>query len=227
MAKDKNRPEHRVVRKDVHTEIDPANMVEDPASSQEKPQGGRVLAVGPGKLLDAGARALIGVAEGDEVLFGKYSGAEITLDGTQFTILRESSIVAVGFRETGEIVGKPTTSASSEHSEALGCLQSALTSAIEGRLRMSESYEGVVEEVDGDRVLVVYDVDGKIVEQTYDKSQFIGGQLPEVGTQLAVFVNVVEVQPRRGDSQPDVEGPEPRDEFATCQRKPLSGIVEF
>ena len=65
-----------------------------PDTAKEKPQRGKVLAVGPGKLLDSGERAPIGVAEGDEVLFGKYSGTEIKLDGEEIKILRESDILA-------------------------------------------------------------------------------------------------------------------------------------
>ena len=63
-------------------------------TAKEKPQRGRVLAVGPGKLLDSGERAPIGVVEGDEVLFGKYSGTEIKVDGEEIKILRESDILA-------------------------------------------------------------------------------------------------------------------------------------
>ena len=65
-----------------------------PDSAKEKPQRGKVLAVGPGKLLDSGERAEIGVQEGDEVLFGKYSGTEIKVDGEEIKILRESDILA-------------------------------------------------------------------------------------------------------------------------------------
>ena len=65
-----------------------------PDTAKEKPQRGRVLAVGPGKLLDSGERAAIGVVEGDEVLFGKYSGTEIKVDGEEIKILRESDILA-------------------------------------------------------------------------------------------------------------------------------------
>lgn len=50
--------------------------------------------MGPGKLLDSGERAPIGVVEGDEVLFGKYSGTEIKVDGEEIKILRESDILA-------------------------------------------------------------------------------------------------------------------------------------
>ena len=65
-----------------------------PDTAKEKPQRGKVVAVGPGKLLDSGERAAIGVVEGDEVLFGKYSGTEIRVDDEEIKILRESDILA-------------------------------------------------------------------------------------------------------------------------------------
>ncbi len=65
-----------------------------PDTAKEKPQRGKVLSVGPGKLLDSGERAPIGVVEGDEVLFGKYSGTEIKVDGEEIKILRETDILA-------------------------------------------------------------------------------------------------------------------------------------
>ena len=90
---------------------------------------------------------------------------------------------------------------------------------------MTESYEGIVMDVDGDKVLVVYDVNGDIVEQTYEKSQFIDGRLPDVRTRLAVFVNVAEVQSKPVES--GVEETKHRDESANTRRKPLSGTIEF
>jgi chaperonin GroES len=65
-----------------------------PENAKEKPQQGKVLAVGPGKLLDNGSRAEIGLAAGDIILFGKYSGTEITVDGVEVIILRESDVLA-------------------------------------------------------------------------------------------------------------------------------------
>ena len=65
-----------------------------PDTAQEKPQKGKVLAVGPGKLLDSGNRGQLSVAVGDEVIYGKYSGTEIELDGRDVKILRESDILA-------------------------------------------------------------------------------------------------------------------------------------
>ncbi len=65
-----------------------------PENAKEKPQQGKVLAVGPGKLLDNGDRAKPDLAAGDTVLFGKYSGTEITVDGTEVIILKESDVLA-------------------------------------------------------------------------------------------------------------------------------------
>jgi len=65
-----------------------------PDTAKEKPQRGTVLAVGPGKLLDSGQRGKLSVAVGDEVIFGKYSGSDVEVDGREIKILRESDILA-------------------------------------------------------------------------------------------------------------------------------------
>ena len=66
-----------------------------PDTAKEKPQEGEVVAVGPGKLSDDGNRIPMEVSAGDRVLYGKYSGTEVTVDGDQYLILRESDILAV------------------------------------------------------------------------------------------------------------------------------------
>jgi len=66
-----------------------------PDTAQEKPQRGTVLAVGPGKRLDSGAIAPVGVNVGDTVLYGKYSGTEVTVDGTDYVIIRADEILAI------------------------------------------------------------------------------------------------------------------------------------
>ncbi len=86
--------EDRVVVKQIEAEEKTAGGIVLPDTAKEKPQRGRVLSVGPGKLLDSGERAAIGVAEGDEVLFGKYSGTDIKVDGEEVKILRETDILA-------------------------------------------------------------------------------------------------------------------------------------
>ena len=65
-----------------------------PDTAKEKPQRGRVVAVGPGRLLDSGERCTLSVSVGDEVLFGKYGGTEIEYEGEEVKILRESDILA-------------------------------------------------------------------------------------------------------------------------------------
>ena len=66
-----------------------------PDAAKEKPQEGKVIAAGPGKLNDKGERIPLGVKEGDTVLFGKYSGSEITIDGVEHSIMREDEILAI------------------------------------------------------------------------------------------------------------------------------------
>ncbi len=66
-----------------------------PDTAKEKPQEGEVLAIGNGKLLDTGQRIPIDLKVGDRVLFGKYAGTEIKLDGDEFLILREDDILGV------------------------------------------------------------------------------------------------------------------------------------
>jgi len=66
-----------------------------PDTAKEKPSQGEVMAVGPGKVSDEGARIEMDVNVGDRVLYGKYSGTDVTLDGVEYLILRESDILAV------------------------------------------------------------------------------------------------------------------------------------
>jgi chaperonin GroES len=66
-----------------------------PDSAKEKPQQAEVIAVGNGKLLDSGERASIEVKAGDRILFGKYSGSDIKMDGQDYLILKEDEILGV------------------------------------------------------------------------------------------------------------------------------------
>ena len=66
-----------------------------PDTAKEKPQQGKVVAVGAGKQKDDGKRIALDVKEGDTILFGKYSGQEIKLDGEEFLIMREDEVLAV------------------------------------------------------------------------------------------------------------------------------------
>jgi len=66
-----------------------------PDTAKEKPQEGTVIAVGSGRLLDNGERAVLGVNEGDRVLFAKYGGTEFKLDSEEYLVLKESDILAI------------------------------------------------------------------------------------------------------------------------------------
>lgn len=95
MAKIKIRPlDDRVVVEPMAAEEVTAGGIVLPGSAQEKPQRGTVIAVGPGKLLESGERGQLSIAVGDEVIYGKYGGTEIEVNGTEVKILRESDILA-------------------------------------------------------------------------------------------------------------------------------------
>ena len=66
-----------------------------PDSAKEKPQQGKVFAVGAGKVKDDGSRQPLDVKDGDTILFGKYSGQEIKIDGEDYLIMREDEVLAV------------------------------------------------------------------------------------------------------------------------------------
>ena len=66
-----------------------------PDTAQEKPMRGKVLAVGPGKRLDSGQLAPVDVKVGDTVMYGKYSGTEVNVDGKDYVIIRSDEILAV------------------------------------------------------------------------------------------------------------------------------------
>ena len=84
----------RVVIEPLEAEEKTAGGIVLPDTAKEKPQRGRVVSVGPGRVLDDGSRATISVAKGDEVLFGKYSGNEVKIDGVEYKIMRENDILA-------------------------------------------------------------------------------------------------------------------------------------
>jgi chaperonin GroES len=66
-----------------------------PDTAKEKPQQGQVVAVGPGKISENGAKIAMEVKIGDTVLYGKYSGTEVTVDNEDYLIMRESDILAI------------------------------------------------------------------------------------------------------------------------------------
>ena len=66
-----------------------------PDTSNEKPQEGSVLSVGPGRVLDSGKRVEMDVKAGDSVLFAKYAGTEVKLDGDEYLVIREGDLLAI------------------------------------------------------------------------------------------------------------------------------------
>lgn len=84
----------RVVVEPLESEEKTAGGIFLPDTAKEKPQKGRIVAVGAGKLLKDGTRTEMSVKQGDTVLFGKYSGTEIKVEGKEFLIMRESDLLA-------------------------------------------------------------------------------------------------------------------------------------
>ncbi|MCA1988545.1 MAG: co-chaperone GroES [Desulfarculus sp.] len=85
----------RVIVKRMEEEQKTAGGIIIPDSAKEKPQQGKVLAVGPGKVLEGGTRVDMTVKEGDLVLFGKYAGSEVKIDGEEVLIMREDDILGI------------------------------------------------------------------------------------------------------------------------------------
>jgi chaperonin GroES len=85
----------RVVVKAVARETVTKSGIVLPDTASEKPQEGEILAVGPGKVLDNGKRVALEVKVGQRVLFAKYAGTEVKMDGEEYLILRESDIVSI------------------------------------------------------------------------------------------------------------------------------------
>lgn len=85
----------RVVVKPSDPEEKSSGGIILPDTAKEKPQEGTIIAVGPGKVSDAGSKIPMEVKKGDKVLYGKYSGTEVVIDGEDHLIMRESDILAV------------------------------------------------------------------------------------------------------------------------------------
>lgn len=85
----------KVIVERIEAEMKTAGGIVLPDSAKEKPQRGKVLSVGEGKLLDNGSKGEMQVKKGDEVLFTSYAGAEVKLDGKEYLIMDESDIMAV------------------------------------------------------------------------------------------------------------------------------------
>src|SRR3989304_6065576 len=93
----------RVVVETVEAEEMTAGGIVLPDTAKEKPQRGTVLAIGPGKRLDSCERGNLSVAVGDEVIYGKYAGSDVEVDGREVKILRETDILA-------KVIKKPARS---------------------------------------------------------------------------------------------------------------------
>lgn len=85
----------RVVIELVEQEEKTASGIVLPESAQEKPQEGRVVAVGSGRVTDSGEKVALEVAEGDRIIYSKFAGTEVTFEGKEYLILRENDILAV------------------------------------------------------------------------------------------------------------------------------------
>jgi chaperonin GroES len=96
MAKSKFRPLHdRVVVKRINPEAKTKGGIIIPDTAREKPQQGEVVAVGPGGRDESGKLIPIDVKSGDKILFGKWSGTEVVLDGEELLIMKESDVMGV------------------------------------------------------------------------------------------------------------------------------------
>jgi chaperonin GroES len=84
----------RILIEQVEAEKKTAGGIYIPDNAKEKPQKGNVVAVGPGRISDAGQTIALSVKAGDVVLYGKYAGTEVSHDGKDYIILRESDVLA-------------------------------------------------------------------------------------------------------------------------------------
>jgi len=85
----------RVLVKPLEVEEETKGKIVIPDTAKEKPQEGEVIAVGDGKLLDSGQKVPLSVKKGDKILYGKYSGTEVKVDGVEHLIVREDDILAI------------------------------------------------------------------------------------------------------------------------------------
>src|SRR5690242_3091563 len=85
--------DNRVVIKPIEAESKTKGGIVLPDTAKEKSQKGEIVAAGPGRLLDSGERAKMSVSKGDKVLFGKYAGTEVKIDGQEYVIMKEDEIL--------------------------------------------------------------------------------------------------------------------------------------
>jgi len=85
----------RLVVKPLEQEEEKRGGIIIPDTAKEKPEKGEVIAVGPGKMLENGTRVPVEVKKGDKILFGKYAGSEVKVDGKELMIIREDEVMAI------------------------------------------------------------------------------------------------------------------------------------
>ncbi|WP_417898229.1 co-chaperone GroES [Bacillus haimaensis] len=85
----------RLVIELVQSEEKTASGIVLPDSAKEKPQEGKVVAVGTGRVLESGERVALEVSEGDSIIFSKYAGTEVKFEGKEYLILKETDVLAV------------------------------------------------------------------------------------------------------------------------------------
>ena len=85
----------RVVIKQLDAEEKTAGGIILPDTAKEKPQIGRIIAIGPGKLLDNGKRNKMSIKKNDKAIYARYIGSEVEIDGEEFVVLRESDILGI------------------------------------------------------------------------------------------------------------------------------------
>ena len=85
----------RIILLPLEAEQKTAGGIIIPDAAKEKPQKGEIVAVGPGKIADSGQKIEMSLKNGDKVLYGKYSGTEVSIDGKDYLIMKESDVLAV------------------------------------------------------------------------------------------------------------------------------------
>ncbi len=85
----------RIILRPLEAEQKTAGGIIIPDAAKEKPQKGEIVAVGPGKVADSGQKIEMSLKNGDKVLYGKYSGTEVSIDGQDYLIMKESDVLAI------------------------------------------------------------------------------------------------------------------------------------
>jgi len=85
----------RVLVRPLEAEEKTAGGIIIPDNAKEKPQKGEIVAVGEGKISDSGQKIAMSLKNGDKILYGKYSGTEVSIDGEEYLIIRESDVMAI------------------------------------------------------------------------------------------------------------------------------------